>query len=930
MTDATGGNRKKPDRAASEAAAGKTTGNTTAGARVQTTAAADDGLEPLLIRASAGTGKTYQLTGRLLRLLVLGAPVESMLATTFTRKAAGEILTRVLMVLAEAATDRSGHRVKALQDQTGVPGLTADDCVSLVHRLLRDIHRLRILTLDSLFSQLARTFGYELGLPPGWRLTDEVEDVWIRERAIDVMLGGLETEELSTLLAMLGKGDTKRSVRREMLGVVNDGYAEARACPAEAWQHLVVPKAPDPARLAEAADVLRATQMGHKSADRALVKIAELVDEGSWDEIAKQTPVATVNLAVQSGIRGGDEILYYRKPIPPDAVAALDSIAQACVTHVRSLLRLQTEATGRVIATYETQLMAMKRGMRAFAFDDIAHRLSEVFSVVSADRAGHRMDGGIEHVLLDEFQDTSPSQWSVLKPLALAAVSPKSAGAKSAGDESTREASAHDESTGGERDSKTSRQPHGSFFCVGDTKQAIYGWRGGVAGIFDAVADQVPGVVQREQNVSFRSSPVITSTVNQIFGNLLLHPELGGGDDPDQATHDRSAYEGFAIRQFATKFPEHSAAKTTLPGHVVLASGPAGGSRDKGDTNKDAAKNGDSKNGDSSKGDKQETSQTRSARHFGYVAQRIAELARQMPGRGIGVLTRTNRSVAWLIYLLRKAGVDVSQEGGNPLTDSPAVDLVLSALMMAEHPADRRWWFHVAKSPLAAWLATGPDDSTHQAAAQIRRLVEDEGIAGAVVEIADRVAPVCDAGDAMRLKQLVTLAQQYELNRQARIGDFVALVRAKRVEKPQPAQVRVMTVHQSKGLEFDVVVLPELAGTMTRQARQTIAMKEDATAAPKAMLRYTGTDFWHYLPREWQQAFGGHAAGLMTESLCLLYVAITRARHSLHMIVPPAERPDFKNKTAASLLYHALRCDADPTAGESIWYESGDPRWYEN
>lgn len=912
MTETPGGSRKRPDRGATAGETADATANATGGAA--------DGLEPLLIRASAGTGKTYQLTGRLLRLLILGAPVESMLATTFTRKAAGEILTRVLVVLAEAATDASGDSVKALRAQTGVSELTADDCVSLVHRLLRDIHRLRILTLDSLFSQLARTFGYELGLPPGWRLTDEVEDVWIRERAIDVMLGGLETEELSTLLAMLGKGDTKRSVRREMLGVVNDGYAEARACAAEAWQHLVVPKAPDPQRLAEAAEVLRTTQMGHKSADKALAKIADLVDAGLWDEIAKQTPVAAVNLAVQSGASAGEEVLYYRKPIPPPAIAALDLIAQGCVTHVRSLLRLQTEATGRVIATYEAQLMTMKRGMRAFAFDDIAHRLSDVFSVVSADRAGHRMDGGIEHVLLDEFQDTSPSQWSVLKPLALAALA-----AKSASDQSGRDQPGRDQS-----DQTGSSHPRGSFFCVGDTKQAIYGWRGGVAGIFDAVADQVPGVVQREQNVSFRSSPVITSTVNRIFGNLLLHPELGGGDDPDEAPHDRAAYEGFAIRQFAARFPEHSAAQATLRGHVVLASGPGGQSRDDDDGKTADGKTADGTNGDAKKGDKQESSQTRSARHFGYVAQRIAELAREMPGRGIGVLTRTNRSVAWLIYLLRKAGVDVSQEGGNPLTDSPAVDLVLSALMMAEHPADRRWWFHVANSPLADWLATGPDDSTHQAAGRVRRLVEDEGIAGAVVEIADRVAPVCDPGDAMRLKQLVTLAQQYELNRQARVGDFVALVRAKRVEKPQPAQVRVMTVHQSKGLEFDVVVLPELGGTMTRQARQTVPMKEHAAAAPKAMLRYTGTDFWHYLPREWQQAFGGHAAGLMTESLCLLYVAITRAKHALHMIVPPAERPEFKNKTPSSLLYHALQCDADPTAGEQTWYESGDPRWYEN
>jgi len=248
--------------------------------------------------------------------------------------------------------------------------------------------------------------------------------------------------------------------------------------------------------------------------------------------------------------------------------------------------------------------------------------------------------------------------------------------------------------------------------------------------------------------------------------------------------------------------------------------------------------------------------------------------------------------------------------------------------MMAEHPVDRRWWFHVATSPLADWLQTDPKDKSNRAASRMRRLIEDEGVAGAVVAIADRIAPVCDASDVLRLRQLVTLAQQYELNRQPRASDFVQLVRTKRVEKPQPAQVRVMTVHQSKGLEFDVVVLPELAGAMTRQSRQTIAMKKSVESIPDAMLRYVGTDYWHYLPLDWQQTFGGHAAGLMTESLCLLYVAITRARHALHMLVPPAEKPEFKNKTAAAMVYHALGCDADPTIGNHTWYQSGDPNWH--
>jgi ATP-dependent helicase/nuclease subunit A len=68
--------------------------------------------------------------------------------------------------------------------------LGRQEVLQLLHTVARDIHRLRICTLDSFFSQLARSFPYELGLPPGWRLTDEIEEAWLRERAVDTMLAG--------------------------------------------------------------------------------------------------------------------------------------------------------------------------------------------------------------------------------------------------------------------------------------------------------------------------------------------------------------------------------------------------------------------------------------------------------------------------------------------------------------------------------------------------------------------------------------------------------------------------------------------------------------------------------------------------------------------------------------------------------------------
>ena len=201
--------------------------------------------EPTLVRASAGTGKTYQLTARLLKILLTGAPPETILATTFTRKAAGEILSRVLVTLGQAADPEHPDALAALRGQVGLPGLPQHVCGSLFHRLLRNIHRLRICTLDSLFSQLARALPFELDLPPGWRLTDEVEEVWLRQLAVGNMIDVLEAAEIETLISMLGRGDVKRNIARELITVIDTTYALSRQSGVETWDTIDVPTRPE-------------------------------------------------------------------------------------------------------------------------------------------------------------------------------------------------------------------------------------------------------------------------------------------------------------------------------------------------------------------------------------------------------------------------------------------------------------------------------------------------------------------------------------------------------------------------------------------------------------------------------------------------------------------------------------------------------------
>lgn len=823
-----------------------------------------DPLRPTLVRASAGTGKTYQLTARLLRILLQGAAPETILATTFTRKAAGEILDRVLLTLAEAADPDDDDALQRLREQVGIATLPRSACRQLLEKLVRNIHRLRICTLDSLFAQLARSFPFELGLPPAWRLTDEIEEGWLRERAVDGVVSTLDQSEMTAMLSMLGKGEVRRSVSRELLQVVDAAYSIQRQCGPEVWKRLIAPRQPDPDELLAAATAFRQSQPRQKRHRTKLEQLADRLERGELDQLVGDTLIGHIGRAR----RGHCELLYGRAPFPEGLDQAFDRLYAAVRSQVLSLLCAQNEATGDVLIAYDHHIESLKTASRSLGFEDVTVRLAQQFNRLDERSIARRMDGVIDHVLLDEFQDTSPAQWQVLLPL-------------------IRRVTETDEASG---TVESRDQLPRSFFCVGDTKQAIYGWRGGVAEIFDAVTDEINDIDVVRHNTSYRSSPVVIEAVNRTFANLPRHPLVAEANQRDPS--DKAAYEAAAIRRFARRFPRHTSIKRQLPGHVKLLT---------------------------ASGTEQPDVESRRRSCFETAADLTASINRQQPAASIGVLTRTNRGVAEMIYLLERDGVDVSQEGGNPLTDSVAVELVLSTLMMVEHPGDGRWAFHVQGSPL------GPRQEIESG--QLRRRIEDCGITETIEFIGGLLAPYCDDRETLRLKQLVHESLRYERQPSPRLRDFVRRIREKRVERPRAAAVRVMTVHQAKGLEFDAVVLPELDGNLARPSGNCIADIRNLARPPRGITRYLNQKSWHFLSRRWQRAFGQQAEAVMTEALCLLYVAMTRARQSLQLVIAPAKKAEFTNRTPASLVYHALDCQADPSRAEQTLFELGDPGW---
>ncbi|MCK6446904.1 MAG: UvrD-helicase domain-containing protein [Planctomycetes bacterium] len=838
-----------------------------------------------VVLASAGSGKTYSLTTHFLALVAAGVPPERVLATTFTRKAAGEILDRIFARLVRASRD---ERERAELDAAlggAVPSRAR--AAELAAGLARHVERCRVMTIDSFFVVLARAFAAELGLAPDWRIADEFDDARARDAAVAAALEDGSTERWILLLRELERAKTSREVHATLVARVRDAHELFLESRAEAWSALAPPPRADAAtverlakRLAALAPPLTKQGKPNQTWVNGLAKLRGRAAAGEWEALVKDGIAAKV-------IAGEEK--YGSAEIGVDTRALVTELVRVAAAELGAVLEGQNRATREFVEHFAAQFTARlaERGWLRFA--DLPRALAADATEARdfAEELAWRLDAELDHLLLDEFQDTSPAQWRVLRPLAeeLAA---DGSGAK-------------------------------SFFCVGDTKQSIYGWRGGDPRLLEGVAAW-PTVERRSLTVSYRSAPVVLAAVNRIFADLAASAAFA---DSEAALA--------AARKF--RFDAHSAAKPKLTGVVRALFVDAHGETGVGDTG--AGDTGASNSG--AGGRKGGGADAVRAACRAAAVEHVVELARRAPRATIAILVRRKAQVGPLVYALRRRGLAASGESGNPLTDATAVQVALSALHLAEHPADTAAWFHVAHSPLAAPLgiAWGMDRATLRTRARkLREHVLERGFA----ETLESFRPAFGAANAWetrRFERLIEFAIALENDplaaASASIDEFVARVRDERVEDPSAAAIKVMTIHAAKGLEFDAVVLCDLAFEFERVPAALVwrRVDEDPRREIEAVSRHAA--------KEWRNAL--HFVGAprlaelhlatstraMYDELCALYVATTRARRELVFVLPPVDPADPSYDSAAVVAL-ALGIAGKPP-GEAWVLDGSDERW---
>jgi ATP-dependent helicase/nuclease subunit A len=484
--------------------------------------AACDPLRSVVVEACAGSGKTWLLVTRMLRLLLAGAAPADILAITFTRKAAEEMRQRLLDSLAQLASADDDGVVRELVARTvdaqDAPGLI-DTARGLYARVLESPSRMAIDTFHGWFGSLLRGAPLSSGVPQGASLREDAGR--LRREAWAPFWRGLLAEDnaelraaYETLSDLVGDFQAGRLLDA-MFHQRSDWWAykaQAGAEPIKPLDALLGDDASvDPLieALQDAAllsDMLRVSgwlgQGGAAESKRAVqiesaVTAARAIDVA--DEAARAQAFDRVFAAfhTQAGkARACKPTKALSKVIGEDQAQILVSrhaaLCEALANYQARRQEARVRAVNAALFTLGDALIeryqAFKRQARAMDFTDLEWEAARLMQ--DEDTAAYlqvRLDARYKHLLLDEFQDTNPMQWRILQGWLRGY-----------------------EGTGS--------RP--SVFLVGDPKQSIYRFRRADARLFDAARDMLVcefGATVLRTNRTRRNAPAVLEWVNAVF-----------------------------------------------------------------------------------------------------------------------------------------------------------------------------------------------------------------------------------------------------------------------------------------------------------------------------------------------------------------------------------------------------------------------------
>ena len=825
------------------------------------------------LSANAGSGKTRVLTNRVARLLLRGVDPQRILCLTYTKAAASEMQNRLFAGLgAWAMLD-----LEALTRELGAMGEPLERDPEVIARARRLFARaietpggLKIQTIHSFCSALLRRFPLEAGVPPDFTEIEERSLRQLQLELLETLAAGPDAALLRELAALVPEA-TLLSVLDE-LGKYRDVFEPDHPAP-DLPALLGLAEGDSEARLlgdvflgAEADLVVGLTPflLAGGSTD---LKLAEGLRAALGPGLAALPELEKVLLfgrgaaapfAAKLGKLGTKAV---RAAVPGRLLTELEDLAQRVEAARPRRLALALLHRSRALHAFARQWSAALEAAKArrgwLDFDDLILRARRLLSDPQvAQWVLFKLDGGIDHILIDEAQDTSPQQWAVIERL-------------------TQEFTAGQ----GARDSLR------TIFVVGDKKQSIYSFQGADLRGFDqmrsqfdrALADAGQRLNHMELQHSFRSSEAILRLVDHCFAPQSGARGMGG-----------------AVK--------HLAFHTAMPGRVDLwPAVPRPEAEEPGAWDDPLDRPGE------------DNHEVRLARLIAAEIRAMIDRGEQL---GEGDAARPVHAGDFLILVQRRRllfhelirackaeGLAIAGADRLVLSEQLAVQDLIALLKFLALPEDDLSLASLLRSPLFGWsedrlyrLAQGRGGQPLWA-----RLRADPE-AGAVLAVLDDLRGQADflrpyelleraltrhdgrrrlmarfgaeAEDA--IEAFVSLALQYEQGQIPSLDGFVNWLLASDAEikrRPEAAgqRIRVMTVHGAKGLESPIVILPDTAARRANNRASLVAVEG------QPVLRMKTDD----APEAQRRADQEQAESRRDENDRLLYVALTRAERWL-------------------------------------------------
>ena len=844
------------------------------------------------VSANAGSGKTSVLTKRVARLLLADCPPERILCLTYTRAAAAEMQERLFRMLGEWSLMEDAALAAELAALGGDPPEGGDDLArarKLFAKALETPGGLKIQTIHAFCAALLRRFPLESGAPAGFVELDDRTRARILDELRDDMAGAAEAgadsafDAAADRLTETGLTSLSESVfhRRgwfpgadRVAPVLHAAYDVP-----EGWDFLdhaggrLMDEGPDGLR-----DLAAALTTGGAT-DR---KLADLLAGAASALDAGDIPAAIRAVEAAGLTQKGEPRSLRTLPTKavraawPWAAEAVEGLVEMAVELRQGRIAQEGLAKSLDLHRFGDALLARyaaeKTRRGAIDFDDLVRIAGRLLTEAEmAAFALWKLDGGLDHILIDEAQDTSPDQWRLVRALAEEFFA--GAGAREAGR---------------------------TVFAVGDEKQSIYSFQGAEPREFGRMRDlfrdrlaameaagEGPALRETQLAWSFRSSPVILGLVDQVFA-----------DAPEGLSADGDA-------------PSHSAFHAAMPGRVELwplLTPPEKGEEPPWHAPVDAR-----------------PPLAPTARLAAALAEQVDRMLREggavpdrdapsgwramRPGDVIVLLRRRGALATMLVDQLKRRAVPVAGADRLMLMSSLAVRDLLSLLRAALDSGDDLSVAEVLRSPLGGVdeaglfdlaAGRGPHDSLWnrlkdrredwpQAAALLEEAIDGADFArpyeilqnalvrhGARARIRARLNP--EEEDAV--DELLAQALAYEKAETPTLAGFLAWMEAagdlalKREMGRAGDAVRVMTVHGAKGLEAPVVILGDAGPRQGHRGGDVLQLPPVDPGDPEVAI-------WS-APRADEAAPVTEAKEIAAareaeEDLRLLYVALTRA-----------------------------------------------------